>query len=143
MTVDPDRPRLLTITAGVVDAMLQHARSELPNECCGLLIGAADRVERVARARNLKASPTRYLVDPVDHFAAIKRARADGLAVVGAYHSHPASPPVPSATDVAEATLGTGVSIIVSPTVEGPLERRLGIYRFDGSGYTPVPFVVG
>ena len=38
----------------------------------------------------------RYEVAPEDHFAAVRAARADGLEVIGAYHSHPASPAEPS-----------------------------------------------
>lgn len=86
--------------------MLQHARAEAPRECCGLLVGKGESVVRSVRARNLDAKGTRYLIDPEDHFAAIRAARAEGLEVVGAYHSHPASAAVPSPTDVAEANSG-------------------------------------
>ena len=44
--------------------MLAHAREEAPRECCGLLVGKGDAVERSVRARNLDARPTRYLIDP-------------------------------------------------------------------------------
>ena len=86
--------------------MLQHARDEAPRECCGLLIGKGSSIVRSARARNVDTKATRYLIEPEDHFAAIRAARADGLEVVGAYHSHPSSAPVPSPTDIAEAKSG-------------------------------------
>jgi proteasome lid subunit RPN8/RPN11 len=96
--------------------MLQHAREEAPNECCGLLIGRRGSVEGTLRARNLQPGPTRYLIDPVDHFGAIRTARSKGQRVVGAYHSHPASPPVPSESDIAEASGGRDfLYVIVSP----------------------------
>ena len=111
-------------------AILDHARRALPDECCGLLIGAAsDRETRVTLAwpaRNLRRSPTRYLVDPADHFAAIRTARRAGLAVVGAYHSHPSSPPSPSATDTREADDTELVYVIASPV------GALRAYRLDG-----------
>lgn len=116
-----------------------HARAELPNECCGLLIGSGDQIARVARARNLRPSPTRYLIDPEDHFAAIRAARAEGLEVVGAYHSHPGAPPVPSATDLAEATDRHHLYVIVSPTAEAPPEVRA--FRLTGAGFEPVELV--
>jgi proteasome lid subunit RPN8/RPN11 len=95
--------------------MLSHARAEAPRECCGLLVGKGESVVRSVRARNLDATATRYLIDPEDHFAAIRAARAEGLEVVGAYHSHPSSAPVPSATDIAEANSGSDfVYVIVS-----------------------------
>src|SRR4051812_37317480 len=102
--------------ADVVAAMIAHANDELPNECCGLLVGRRGAVVRAVRARNLEAGPTRYLIDPKDHFAAMKAARAEGLHVIGAYHSHPAGAPVPSNSDVAEARSGSDfLYVIVSP----------------------------
>ncbi|MDP1568608.1 MAG: M67 family metallopeptidase [Vicinamibacterales bacterium] len=88
----------------MLDGILAHARRARPDECCGLLIGRAHDVRGFHEARNTAASPrTRYTINPEDHFAAIRAARAAGLEVVGAYHSHPASEAVPSATDRAEA----------------------------------------
>jgi proteasome lid subunit RPN8/RPN11 len=87
----------------VAAAMVAHACEAAPVECCGLLIGDDDRVTRAIRARNIAADPTRrYLVDPRDHLAAIRDARAAGRQVIGAYHSHPHSAPIPSSTDEAE-----------------------------------------
>ena len=103
----------------VREAVLGHARRALPHECCGLLVGrgseAETRLVRAWPARNLRQSRTRYLVDPADHFAAIRAARGAGLSVVGAYHSHPASPPFPSATDVREADDAALLYLIASP----------------------------
>lgn len=91
------------IPGSLIDRLVNEARAAVPRECCGLLVGAGLRVTRLAAARNLAASPSRYDIAPEDHFAALRSARAEGLAVVGAYHSHPSSPPVPSPTDRAEA----------------------------------------
>jgi len=94
--------------------LLTHARNEAPLECCGLLIGTKEQVVRSARARNICQSPTRYRVDPVDHFEAIRTARNEGLEVVGSYHSHPASMPRPSETDLSQANYPHFVYVIVS-----------------------------
>jgi [CysO sulfur-carrier protein]-S-L-cysteine hydrolase len=97
--------------------MLAHARQESPNECCGLLVGRRGVVEQTVPARNLDAGPTRYLIDPRDHFAAIKAARQNGLRVIGAYHSHPSGPPIPSPSDLDEASGGSEfLYVIVSPS---------------------------
>jgi proteasome lid subunit RPN8/RPN11 len=101
------------ISHETVAEMLDHARAEAPRECCGLLIGKGESVERSVRARNLDAKATRYLIDPEDHFAAIRSARADGLEVIGAYHSHPSSAPIPSATDIAEANSGSDFLYVI------------------------------
>lgn len=116
-----------------------HAGEAWPNECCGLLVGTATRIERVIRARNLRESQTQYLVDPVDHFAAIRAARATNRRVVGAYHSHPASPPVPSETDRAQASYPEYVYVIVTPQKGRPGEARA--YCFVGGAFVPVDLV--
>ena len=125
------------MTRAVRDAVLGHARRALPNECCGLLIGvsagADTRITRAWAARNLRRTPTRYLIDPADHFAAIRAARRAGLAVVGAYHSHPASPPSPSATDAREADDTSLLYVIASPA---PAEVRA--YRLDAGRFRRV-----
>ncbi len=102
------------VRSAALKEIVTHAHADGPQECCGLLIGHANRIERVQRARNLRASPTEYLLDPTDHFAAIRAARADDLTVVGAYHSHPYSAAVPSPKDVAEASYPEFVYVIVS-----------------------------
>ena len=114
--------------------MLAHAREEAPRECCGLLVGGATSIVKSVRARNLDAKATRYLIAPEDHFAAIRSARAERLDVVGAYHSHPSSTPVPSATDIAEAESGSDfLYVIVSP-----IEDDVRGYRIEAGVSTPV-----
>ena len=105
---------MIKIRQVAVDQIIAHASGEVRNECCGLLIGTPRLIERATRARNVEASPTRYLIDPLDHLAAIRSARADGLCIVGAYHSHTVSAPVPSRTDLRNATYPDYVYLIVS-----------------------------
>jgi proteasome lid subunit RPN8/RPN11 len=109
-----------------VQDMLAHAREEAPRECCGLLVGKGESIARIVRAKNLDASATRYLIDPEDHFRAIRHARADGLEVIGAYHSHPSSLPLPSDTDIAEANTGADfIYVIVSPVGDAVRAYRI------------------
>jgi proteasome lid subunit RPN8/RPN11 len=102
------------IRQDVIARIVAHAVEDLPNECCGLLIGNSEIVEDAVRARNIKRSRTKFQVEPADHFAAIRKARASGLAVIGAYHSHPSGPSGPSDTDRARLTDPTMFHIIVS-----------------------------
>ena len=110
----------------VLREIVAQARHAAPDECCGLLVGTDARIELAHAARNLRRSPTRYLVDPADHFAAIRSARQMGLRVVGAYHSHPASVALPSPRDEQEATDPDFLYLIVSlVTVETRAFRLL------------------
>ena len=129
---------VIEIRRSVVDAILDHARREAPNECCGLLLGTPGRIERATPARNVRSSPTRYLVDPADHFAAIREARTAGCQIVGAYHSHPASAPNPSPTDLREATYPDYVYMIASP---GRADEVAG-YRLVQTELVPVELVI-
>ena len=94
----------------VFDAIAAHARRESPRECCGLLIGTDLEVIEAVATANVAAEPLRrYQVSPVDHFTQMKRGRevasqgAAAVNVIGVYHSHPRSAPVPSPTDLEEA----------------------------------------
>lgn len=104
----------IEITAAVLEAIVTHARAELPNECCGLLIGTSGRIEERVPARNVLASPAAYRVDPVQHFDALRRARASGRVVIGAYHSHVRTAAKPSERDIAEAYDPDLLHVIVS-----------------------------
>jgi proteasome lid subunit RPN8/RPN11 len=98
-------------------------------ECCGLLLGHDDEIVESVRARNVAGDPaTRFLIDPADHFAALRAARSRGLEVVGFYHSHPASPAEPSARDVAEFSYPGHLYLIVS-LQSVPADVRL--FRFN------------
>ncbi|MBD0328836.1 MAG: Mov34/MPN/PAD-1 family protein [Thermoleophilia bacterium] len=86
----------MVIPAHVRRAVAEHARAEAPNESCGLLLLRDGRAERYVAGRNAAASPYRFEleVDPETWFL---EDEGFELAVV---HSHVASPPRPSRTDV-------------------------------------------
>ena len=114
--------------------MLDHAERAKPGECCGVLVGRGDEILQAIAARNLADHPNRYLLDPADHIAIRRRARAAGLAVIGFYHSHPHSAARPSATDQAEATYPDHLYLIL-----GADDVRL--FRLTGGNFVEAPFV--
>jgi desampylase len=87
--------------------MIAHCLEALPLEGCGLLLGRRDEataeVTEILPAANTLASPDRYEIAPETVLAADRRARESGRLLLGAWHSHPGGPPVPSDTDRAEA----------------------------------------
>ena len=121
------------IPESVVAEMLLHAREEAPRECCGLLIGTGDVVVGSFRARNLDPAPTRYLIDPQDHFEAIRQARARGAEVIGAYHSHPAGAAVPSPRDIQEANGGSDFLYVIVSLVQDDVKA----YRIENGAFLP------
>ena len=86
-----------------MDEMLLHAAEAIPNEACGMLAGNDSKVRKVYKLRSLEPTPVSYVVDPHDQLRAIKEIDAEGMELLGIYHSHPDSPPVPSITDINRA----------------------------------------
>ena len=109
---------LLHIPTALLEAVIAHARTELPNECCGLLAGTVEhgvgRVSRHFAIRNDRASPTAYLTNARDLLDAMNVSRTEGIEVLAIFHSHPASAAIPSKTDLANNTWGeTAMHVIV------------------------------
>ncbi len=111
--------RRLAIAAADLERLEREARARYPAECCGILIGeggGAGRrvriVEVVAAANMERRRPDRYAIDPRALLAAHKRAREEGRAVVGYYHSHPERSAVPSEVDRASAWPETSYLIL-------------------------------
>ena len=113
--------------------MIAHAVAEAPRECCGLLVGEGWRVHESVRTTNREPGTTRYLVDPAEHVAVLKRLRGGALDVIGGYHSHPRSPAWPSPSDIADAFSEHFVYVIVSLAEAVPVVRA---FRIEGSEVT-------
>lgn len=128
----------MRIRQEVIDEVIAHARREVPSECCGLLLGSADVIDESYPARNLRESATRFLVDPADHVTAIRKARASGRLVRGAYHSHPRGPSHPSETDLAEATDPDLLHMIVSL---GDETAGVKVFEWKGGNFVMVDLV--
>ena len=85
------------------EQIVAHAKSELPNEACGLIAGRVDGevkvVEKVYFLTNVDRSNEHFSLDPKEQLAAVKDMRANGFAPLGNWHSHPKSPSRPSDED--------------------------------------------
>ena len=97
-----------------------------------MLIGAAGAITSAVRASNLSEDPSRFLMDAGDHIRARREARAEGLDVIGFYHSHPHSAAAPSATDLADAAYPNHLYLIVGLAGEAADVR---LYRFTGETF--------
>ena len=108
----------------IIDAM----REALPNEGCGVLV--ADRVAedggvpmRFVAMRNVAASPFRYLMDPDEQLRVLLEIDDADEVVWAIVHSHVASPPAPSPTDVGLAAYPDALYILCSFAAEPPEVR--------------------
>ena len=133
----------MKIRPSVLDAIGAHARRESPKECCGILIGAGEDIVEAVAAANVAEEPSRcYEVSPADHIAQVRRCRdavRDGegaLRIVGVYHSHVHSGPIPSPTDLDQA-YHEYVYVIVGPA-DGSAPLEIRAYRLSGERFADV-----
>jgi proteasome lid subunit RPN8/RPN11 len=82
--------------------MQDHILACMPEEGCGLLAGRDGLVTLALHVENAEHSPVRYRMEPRAQLEGLLSIEAQGLDLLGIYHSHPAGPAVPSATDRAE-----------------------------------------
>jgi proteasome lid subunit RPN8/RPN11 len=89
-----------------------------PYETCGVLVGiqgkAQSYITRAVQTRNINSERAhdRYELSPDDFLAADAAAKADGLEIVGIWHSHPDHPARPSETDRVQAWHGWSYLIV-------------------------------
>ncbi len=137
-------PASVRLTATLVEALVEHARSEYPNEACGLIVGdrpAADggSALRFEPTRNRAASPYRYEIDP-DDLLRLTIATDDSDEVFWAIvHSHVRSPAYPSPTDVGLAFYPDALYVLVSLAAPEP---ALGAFRIVDGTIHPVELMV-
>jgi [CysO sulfur-carrier protein]-S-L-cysteine hydrolase len=95
------RRAAIDLPADIEQGMLAWAYACHPEEACGLLAGLPRGGLRMAYPlTNAQHSPTRYTIDPTEHFRALRHAERQGWELVGAFHSHPDGEASPSETDV-------------------------------------------
>ena len=104
----------LILPKAIYEEIIAHAREGYPEEVCGLISGRDGRATALYRARNIAEDRVmNYTVDP---HTLLKQVEFEerGEVMVAIYHSHPVSPPYPSATDARQAFYPDTVYIICS-----------------------------
>jgi proteasome lid subunit RPN8/RPN11 len=128
----------LKMTAAVYEGMVEHCSKGFPNEACGFLGGRDGVVERLYRLTNAAASPVFYRPDDREMLSAIDDMDQHGLDLLGIFHSHVATRPYPSPTDVSQARYPDAVYVIVgmadrdNPETRGYLIRKADWGADDG-----------
>jgi [CysO sulfur-carrier protein]-S-L-cysteine hydrolase len=111
----------MRMTRAQWDALIEHAREEAPNECCGYARARGGAIEQTFRAHNPRRSPYGYELDSKSLLAANEL--DDEGHEVAIYHSHPRSPAEPSQTDINLATYPHWTYLIVSLAGDEPHVR--------------------
>jgi proteasome lid subunit RPN8/RPN11 len=120
----------VVVPEAVRQALSEHARSELPNEACGLVVLRDGVAERYVPGRNAAESPYRFEldVDPETWFL-----EDDGYELA-VFHSHVSSPPRPSRTDVENIGLWSGRAYLIQTVRTG----ELAAWRIADGGVEPL-----
>ncbi|PDW02795.1 M67 family metallopeptidase [Candidatus Viridilinea mediisalina] len=153
---------MLTFTAQAAAAIAAHASATYPDECVGLLLGQlkgndtvvlrAVAVENRWQGQVSLADhddPTsrrdRFYLDPRDYLRADRAAQAEGLELVGCYHSHPDHPPEPSERDRvgAQAIAGPNFAFVIQSIYDATARDLAAWYLVeDGSHFVRVELVI-
>jgi len=117
----------MRIPRALYDEIIEHAREEAPNECCGMVASSDGQAIEVYRATNAAASPLRYEIDGGEQYR-IQMAIDDRDLELGAiYHSHTRTEPYPSQTDINLAFYPDALYVIVGLGGEEPVVRAYTI----------------
>lgn len=117
-------PSLIQIRREVLTQVLEEALRFPNRECCGLLAGLDSIITQAFPATNALASVTAYEIAPDELFRLMKEIRADGLEMMGIYHSHPKGDNSPSSTDISRAYYPNAAYFIISPLPDSPQTVR-------------------
>ncbi|MFQ5434128.1 MAG: Mov34/MPN/PAD-1 family protein [Anaerolineae bacterium] len=134
---------MLVISKEIQTEIEAHGAAAYPYEGCGLLLGTAVNGDNVVAAiqpmKNVwpdqEERRERFRIDPDDWARAEMAAMAQGLDVIGVFHSHPDHPPVASPRDLAWAAF-PGYSYLITEIREGkPQHGRSWQLLPDRSGF--------
>ena len=130
----------MVIPRAFADAVIEHARADYPNECCGLFAVDDGAVSKLYPAENIHHSPLRFEIDGLFVMKTNDEIESQG-STLGLYHSHTKSPAYPSQTDVNFAELWPGaIWLIVSLADRDAPDLRA--FRIDGPDVQEVELTV-
>ena len=110
------------------EEMVEHARSEAPNEACGMIASRDGEALKLYRATNAAHSPLRYEIDGAEQYRIQMEIEDSDLELGAIYHSHTRTEPYPSQTDINLAFYPEALYVIVGLATETPDVRAFTIH---------------
>jgi [CysO sulfur-carrier protein]-S-L-cysteine hydrolase len=117
----------MKFSRALIDQMVNHARAEAPNECCGMVASSNGEAIKIYPAVNAAASPLRYEIDGAEQYRIQMDIDDAGHDLGAIYHSHTRSKPYPSQTDINLAFYPEALYVIVGLAGEEPEVRAFQI----------------
>ena len=117
---------MLTIDRNILDAIVDHARRDHPEEACGVIAGPAgtDRPTRFVPMENAERSITFYRFDAMEQLRVWREMDDRDEEPVVIYHSHTATEAYPSRTDISFAGEPGAHYLLISTRAEQTTEVR-------------------
>ncbi|GEN45546.1 Mov34/MPN/PAD-1 family protein [Alkalibacillus haloalkaliphilus] len=134
-----DKSRLV-LPERIVKDMVKLAKTELPNECCGVLSGTNLQVTTFWPLVNEAQSPLYYKVSLNEYLKVKDEISRKGEQLIATFHSHPKTRAIPSYTDRFNHPDQTILMLILSLKVTPP--ELKGYYIEDVHSYVPYPIVI-
>jgi [CysO sulfur-carrier protein]-S-L-cysteine hydrolase len=133
---------MLTISQGLIDLVVAHARADHPDEACGVIAGPAgsDRPERFIAMANAERSPTFYRFDSMEQLAVWREMDDCDEEPVVIYHSHTATEAYPSRTDISYASEPEAHYLLVSTAK--PDETEIRSFRIVDGAVSEEPILI-
>ncbi|MFC0437236.1 Mov34/MPN/PAD-1 family protein [Kutzneria buriramensis] len=132
---------VLVIRRDLVEAVVEHARRDHPDEACGVIAGPErDRPERFVPMLNAARSPTFYEFESGDLLRLYREMDANDEVPSVIYHSHTATEAYPSRTDVSYAGEPDAHYVLVS--TREPDSHEFRSYRIVDGQITEEPVTV-
>lgn len=98
---------MLQLSSNDYQKIIEHGLSGKPLEICGLLVGHKNgensQVMEVHAVDSKDLSEKTYNMDALKYMKIDTDAQKRGLQIIGIYHTHPATEPYPSPTDMERA----------------------------------------
>ena len=105
---------MIRIPRSIYEKMVEHARREDPVECCGILGGSDETVQKSFEIKNVESSSVQFLMDPQEQLHTFEVMENSSMEMVAIYHSHPHTIPFPSETDVQKTLDPRMPTVIIS-----------------------------
>ena len=120
---------MLTLRKDHFVEIIRHARTEIPNECCGLIGGHEHIAKSIYQLNNVADNPrVTYEAAPEELFKAQRTMRESNEQLLAIYHSHPrAVEPRPSETDVRLAYYPDAIYLIIALGSAEPIVKAFRI----------------
>ncbi|MFC0548065.1 M67 family metallopeptidase [Kutzneria chonburiensis] len=132
---------MLVIRRDLVEAIVEHARRDHPDEACGVVAGPSpDRPERFVPMLNAARSPTFYEFESGDLLRLYREMDGNDEVPAVVYHSHTATEAYPSRTDVSYAGEPEAHYVLVS--TREPDTHEFRSYRIVDGEVTEEPVTI-